>query len=207
LSAEEEFTSRLRRLQALARTGLHYCATEYDRDRYEEIERLAAALLADGRPEGIAALAEAWSGERGYVTPKIEVRGAHFTDDRVLLVLERADGLWTLPGGWADVGESPSRAVEKEFEQEAGLRVRAFKLAGLLDPKRDDGRPVLFHAWKALFLCEVLGGEVRGSYETAAVEYFPIEALPPLSLGRSTPAQIRRLHQHWRHRDLGTDFD
>jgi ADP-ribose pyrophosphatase YjhB (NUDIX family) len=207
LSAELAFVERLRRLQALARTGLHYCVNEYDRERYEEIERLAAALLADGRPAGIAALVEAWSGERGYVTPKVEVRGAHFSGDRVLLVLERADGLWTLPGGWADIGESPARAVEKEFEQEAGLRVRAVKLAGLLDPTRDDGRAVPFHAWKALFLCEVLGGEPRGSYETAAVEYFPVDALPPLSLGRSTPAQIRRLYEHWRHRDLATDFD
>lgn len=207
MSAEESFLDRLRRLQALARTGLHYCANEYDRDRYEAIERLVAELLADGRPEGIAALAEAWRAERGYVTPKVEVRGAHFDGDRVLLVRERLDGLWTLPGGWADIGESPSRAVEKEFEQEAGLRVRAFKLAGLLDPQHASVKPVLFHAWKALFLCEVLGGELRGSYETEAVEYFPVDALPPLSLGRSTPAQVRRLHEHWRHRDLPADFD
>jgi ADP-ribose pyrophosphatase YjhB (NUDIX family) len=207
LSAEDDFVGRLRRLQALARTGLHYCANEYDRERYEEIERLAAALLADGRPEGIAALAEAWGGERGYVTPKVEVRGAHFTGERVLLVRERADGLWTLPGGWADIGESPARAVEKEFEQEAGLRVRAVKLVGLLDPQQGTARPALFHAWKVLFLCEVLGGEPRGSHETDAVEYFPVDALPPLSLGRSTPAQIRRLFEHWCHRELASDFD
>ena len=196
-----------RRLHALARTGLHYCSGEYDRERYEAIERIAAELLADPGPGAAAArVLELWSREAGYVTPKVEVRGAVFRGAAVLLVRERADGLWTLPGGWADVGETPSQAVTREIEQESGIRSRAIALAALLDTRRQ-GRPGLFHSWKAMFLCEMLGGEPRGSYETDAAEFFDVERLPPMSLGRSTPAQVARLHEHWRKRPMPADFD
>jgi ADP-ribose pyrophosphatase YjhB (NUDIX family) len=124
------------RLQALARTGLHFCGSEYDRQRYEEIERIAAELAAGGRPADRDVLLALWRQETGYVTPKVEVRGASFRDGRVLLVRETADGHWTLPGGWADVGESPSQSIEKEIEQESGFRARAVKLAALYDRSR-----------------------------------------------------------------------
>jgi hypothetical protein len=103
-----------RRLHALARTGLHFCGNEYDRQRYEEIERIAAELLAGHDPADRDALLALWRGETGYVTPKVEVRGATFRDGRVLLMRETADGRWTLPGGWADVGESAGEAVARE---------------------------------------------------------------------------------------------
>jgi ADP-ribose pyrophosphatase YjhB (NUDIX family) len=181
-----------RRLHALARTGLNFCPGEYDRQRYEEIERIAAELR---------------SAEAGYVTPKIEVRGAVFRDGQVLLVHERADGLWTLPGGWADVGETPSQAVTREIEQESGFRTRAVALAALWDRNLHGGAPGLFHAWKAFFLCEITGGAARGSYETEAAGFFDVERLPAMSLGRSNPAQVARLHAHWLQRPLPADFD
>jgi len=196
-----------RRLHALARTGLHFCGNEYDRQRYEEIERIAAELLAGLDPADRDALLALWRGETGYVTPKVEVRGATFRDGRVLLVRETADGRWTLPGGWADVNESPSQAVEKEIEQESGFRARAVKLAALYDRSRHGHGESLFHGWKAFFLCEITGGEARGSYETDAVGFFVPDDLPPMSLGRSTPRQVARMLEHWRARALPTDFD
>ena len=196
-----------RRLHALARTGLHFCANGFDRERYEEIERIAVELVAGGEAPGAGEIRAAWRLEEGYVTPKVEVRGAAFRDGRVLLVREQLDGLWTLPGGWADVNETPSEAVEKEIEQEAGLRCRAVKLAALYDRGRHGHGQFLFHAWKAFFVCEILGGEPRGSYETDAVEFFALDALPPMSVGRSTPRQVLRMAEHWRERSLATDFD
>ncbi len=196
-----------RRLHALARTGLHFCGNEYDRQRYEEIERIAAELLAGRDPADRDALLALWRGETGYVTPKVEVRGATFRDGRVLLVRETADGRWTLPGGWADVNESPSQAVEKEIEQESGFRARAVKLAALYDRSRHGHGETLFHGWKAFFLCEITGGEARGSYETDAVGFFAPDDLPPMSLGRSTPRQVARMLEHWRERAQPTDFD
>src|SRR5271165_984119 len=101
-----------RRLQAIAQIGIEYCKDPYDLQRYEEIRRLAAEIAANGAglPDG-KTLAELFKNELGYATPKIDIRTAVFDGDRLLLVREREDGLWTLPGGWADVGESPSLAA------------------------------------------------------------------------------------------------
>jgi ADP-ribose pyrophosphatase YjhB (NUDIX family) len=197
----------VRRLQALARTGLHFCANEYDRERYEEIERIAAELMTGGDPAAGDELLDAWRRDGGYVTPKVEVRGAVFRDGRVLLVRETIDGRWTLPGGWADVNETPSEAVQKEIEQESGYRARAAKLAALYDRRRHGHGPSLQHCWKAFFVCELTGGDARGSYETDAVAFFDPAELPPMSLGRSTPAQVARMLAHWNDRSLATDFD
>ena len=105
------------------------------------------------------------------------------------------------------MGETPSQAVTREIEQESGIRSRVISLAALLDRRLHGPSPGLFHSWKAFFLCEMLGGEPRGSYETDAAEFFDIDGLPPMSLGRSTPAQVVRLHEHWRNQPLPADFD
>jgi ADP-ribose pyrophosphatase YjhB (NUDIX family) len=198
-----------RSLQALSRTGLHFCKDEYDRERYDAIERIAAELLAQGAGADAAGLRSDWARESGYVTPKVEVRGAVFRPDdgKVLLVRETADGFWTLPGGWADVNDSPSGAVRREIEQEAGFRVRVIKLAALYDRNAHGHTPSLHHSWKAFFLCEIVGGEARGSYETDGVDFFAPDALPPLSIGRCTPQQVLRMRLHFLRPEIPTDFD
>jgi ADP-ribose pyrophosphatase YjhB (NUDIX family) len=198
-----------RSLQALSRTGLHFCKDEYDRERYEAIERIASELLAAGAGADAAELRVEWSREGGYVTPKVEVRGAVFrpADGKGLLVRETADGLWTLPGGWADVNDSPSGAVRKEIEQESGFRVRVVKLAALYDRNAHGHAPSLHHSWKAFFLCEIEGGEARGSYETDGVDFFDPDELPPMSIGRCTPQQVMRMRQHFLRPEIPTDFD
>ncbi|MBK7903990.1 MAG: NUDIX hydrolase [Proteobacteria bacterium] len=198
-----------RGLQALARTGLHFCKDEYDRERYLAIECIASELLAAGAGVDPVELRAEWSRDGGYVTPKVEVRGAAFrpADGKVLLVRETADGLWTLPGGWADVNDSPSGAIRKEVEQESGFRVRVVKLAALYDRNVHGHTPSLHHSWKAFFLCEIEGGEARGSYETDGVEFFDPDELPPMSLGRCTPQQVMRMRQHFLRPEIPTDFD
>lgn len=198
-----------RRLLALSQTGLHFTREEYDRERYRELAEIAAQLLesACGSDRSLEQLGRTWFVEDGYATPKVDVRGAIFRDDTVLLVREAADGKWTLPGGWADVNDSPSTAVEKEIEQESGFTARAVKLAALYDRNKHEHPRYLFHAWKAFFICEITGGEARTSYETSGVEFFPVDALPELSTGRTTAAQIRRMYEHHRHREWGAEFD
>jgi len=200
---------RLRSLHALARTGLHFCKDAYDRERYEAIERIASELLAAGAGIDLDALRAEWSRDNGYVTPKVEVRGAVFraADGKVLLVRETADGLWTLPGGWADVNDSPAGAVRKEIEQESGFRVRVVKIAALYDRNAHGHTPSLHHSWKAFFLCEIEGGDARGSYETDGVDFFDPDELPPMSIGRCTPGQVLRMRQHFLRPEMPTDFD
>lgn len=196
-----------RRLLALAQAGLHFTPLEYDKERYREVVDIATRLLEidSGRPA--EQLRQAWFVEDGYATPKVDVRAAIFREDRVLLVHETTDGRWAMPGGWADVNDSPAQAVEKEIEQESGFIARAVKLAALHD-RNKHGHPSLFHhAWKVFFICDIVGGEARTSHETDGVEFFPLHALPELSSGRVTAAQIHRMYQHHLHRDWPTEFD
>jgi ADP-ribose pyrophosphatase YjhB (NUDIX family) len=198
-----------RSLQALARTGLHFGKDEYDRERYRAIGQIAAELLAAGSGASPAELRAEWELESGYITPKIEVRGAVFRPDdgKILMVRESADGLWTLPGGWADVNDSPSFAIRREIEQESGFETRVDKLAALYDRNSHGHTPSVHHSWKAFFICSITGGSARGSYETSAVEFFALDALPPMSLGRCTPRQVARMREHWVNPALPTEFD
>ncbi len=196
-----------RRLFALSQTGLHFTREEYDRERYREIAEIGAQMLANESAHAAESLKQTWFVEDGYATPKIDVRGAIYRDDRVLLVRETIDGKWTMPGGWADVNDTPAHAVEKEIEQESGFIARAVKLAALYDRNRHEHPPYLFHAWKAFFICDITGGSPRLSHETDGVDFFPLDALPELSTGRATAAQIQRMYAHHRQRELPTEFD
>ncbi|MGV9799596.1 NUDIX domain-containing protein [Mycobacterium sp. NPDC003449] len=142
------------------------------------------------------------------MTPKVSVRGAIFSSEgEVLLVRERADGLWTLPGGWCDVLESPSQAVVKEVREEAGLVVDAEKLVAVFDrDKQDVQPPPLFHVHQMFFLCRERGRVPRDLTETTAVEWFGVDALPPLSASVHE-VQIRLVHTHWLDPTLPTVFD
>jgi ADP-ribose pyrophosphatase YjhB (NUDIX family) len=196
-----------RKLQAIAQNGLYFSKDPFDRQRYAEIEQLAAAMLSAELDVPLAAVGTFWQGEHGYATPKVDVRGGVFRGAEVLLVRERSDGRWTLPGGWVDVNDAPSAAVAREILEESGYQARAVKLAALVDKLRHPHPPGVHHIYKLFFLCELTGGSAATSHETDAVGFFPVGALPELSTGRVLPAQIERLYQHQLDRSLPTDFD
>jgi ADP-ribose pyrophosphatase YjhB (NUDIX family) len=196
-----------RRLLALSQTGLHFTGEEYDRERYREIGDIATRLLELQGGVAAEAVRQAWFVEDGYAPPQLDVRGAVFRADRVLLVRESTDGKWALPGGWADVNDTPSYAILKEIEQETGFTARVVKLAAVYDRNKRNQPPYLFHSWKMLFVCEITSGAARTSYETTAVEFFPLDQLPELSTGRSNAEQIRRMYQHHLNPQLPTEFD
>lgn len=180
-----------REIQALAQTGHHYAHDDFERRRAERLLEIAAEIVAEhgNLPRDEARIA--FSTQPGYVTPKVDVRGAVFREEELLLVREAIDGGWTLPGGWADVGEGPRTAVEREVWEEAGLKVRALRLVGAYDANRVEGAMPLFHAYKLVFLCEVLGGELSPSPETTALGFFSLDSLPqPFSAHRTTPRHL-----------------
>lgn len=198
-----------RKVQAIAQNGLLFATDPFDRERYQQLEALVTSILASELALPPQQIRELWSHDAGYATPKVDVRGGVFEQDKVLLVRERSDGRWTLPGGWVDVNDSPSHAVEREVLEESGYRARAVKLAALLDKNNPaHGHPPgVHHIFKLLFLCELIGGRVPIGHETDAVDFFPVHQLPELSTGRSTRPQIERLYEHHRHRELPSDFD
>jgi ADP-ribose pyrophosphatase YjhB (NUDIX family) len=198
----------LRELAAMAQTGLAFTQDPYDRERYTRLREIVAELLRTPRLANPAFDPSVLLGnEQGYATPKVDVRGAAFREGRILMVRERSDGLWTLPGGWCDVNVSPSECVVKEIREESGFEARAVKLAALLD-RRKHPHPMQFHhIYKLYFLCELIGGQVATSIETDAADFFAEDALPPLSTGRITRGQIELMFRHERERDLPTTFD
>jgi ADP-ribose pyrophosphatase YjhB (NUDIX family) len=196
-----------RQAQAIAQNGLAFTQDPFDRERYTQLAELVAQLLAARLEVSPQTARELWQGEHGYATPKVDVRGGIFRDAQVLLVRERSDGCWTLPGGWVDVNDAPAAAVVREIREESGYQARALKLAALVDKNRHAHPPGIYHIYKLFFVCELLGGSAQPSAETDAVDFFPVHALPPLSLGRVLASQIERLYQHWREPGLPTDFD
>jgi ADP-ribose pyrophosphatase YjhB (NUDIX family) len=172
------------------------------------LRELAALLLAQGSVAEYEKIIELSRLEKGYATPKVDVRGAAFVDGRVLMVREISDGKWTLPGGWADVNQSAAECVAREISEESGFTARARKLAAVYDYQRSGHPPRHIDSiYKMFFICELNGGAARTSDETSAVDFFQRDALPPLSLGRATAAQIERTFQHHQRPDLPTDFD
>ncbi|MCB0307182.1 MAG: NUDIX domain-containing protein, partial [Calditrichaeota bacterium] len=145
--------------------------------------------------------------EAGYPTPKVDVRGAVFRNNQILLVRERSDGRWTLPGGWADVNETPAECVVKEVREESGYHTRAVKLLAVWDKSQHSHPEHFFHTYKLFFRCEITGGAPAESLETDGVDFFNEDNLPPLSTDRTTPEQIRRMFVHYRNPDLATEFD
>jgi ADP-ribose pyrophosphatase YjhB (NUDIX family) len=194
-------------LQTIASAGLTYSRDTFDRDRFEQIRVIAAEILSRHTDLVLPEAQARMCAEPGYVTPKVDVRAAIFDDDRVLLVQEVSDGRWSLPGGWADVGESPAEVAAREVREEAGLEVRVARLLAALDKRKHPHPPQLSYVYKLFFLCEVTGGTLQSSAETPRVEWFQRDALPPLSLDRVLPAQVERLFQHRDNPELPADFD
>ena len=195
---------------ALAQSGLFYAVNDYDTDRYRKLASLAAELLAAVTDESSAHWEMQLGGETGYATPKVDVRGAVVDDwERILLMRERSDGRWSLPGGWADPLDTPSRAVEREILEETGYSARAVKLVGCWDRDTQGHLPRLpFSIYKLFFLCEATG-DVRppDALETLEIGWFGLDELPDLSTGRISERQLTRVLAHRRDPLLPTEFD
>lgn len=196
-----------RKLQAIAQNGLTYTQNPFDVERYKSLQAIAAEIMATYANLEPKYVQDLFTREVGYATPKVDVRGAVFRDETILMVREREDGCWTLPGGWADVGDSPSEVVVKEVFEESGYHTRAVKLLAIYDRDRHGHPPLAHYVYKLFFHCEIISGEALPSIETDEVAFFKENEIPQLSLGRVVPNQITRIFQHYRHPDLPTDFD
>jgi ADP-ribose pyrophosphatase YjhB (NUDIX family) len=196
-----------RQLRSISQYGLTYTKDAYDRERFEAIAAVASDIATHLTAATVGEVEATLKLEAGPPTPKLDVRAAVFQGDAILLVREAGDGLWSLPGGWMDIDESPARAAERETKEESGYDCRATKLIAVWDRNRHPHPPMLLHVYKLFFLCELFGGAPTLSHETTEVAFFPLESLPPLSTGRVLRAQIECAFRHRATPELPTEFD
>lgn len=185
-----------REIQSLSQTGLTYTTKDYDTQRYSRLMEIAAEIVQNHTNLDKTQLLDNFLAQPGYATPKIDVRGAVIRDGKILLVQERTDKGWCMPGGWADVGELPSQSMIREVWEESGFEVVARKVIGLYDANRGAIPLEFYHAYKIVFLCEIVGGQARPSEETLAVDFFSFEDLPPLSRFRTNDLHIAEVQAH-----------
>jgi ADP-ribose pyrophosphatase YjhB (NUDIX family) len=179
----------------MARVGAAFANNPFDAKRYGELAAIAREMLAELSARDPELIPDLYLPDEGYVTPKVDVRGAVFDEaGRLLLVREVADARWSLPGGWADVGDSPTQGVEREIREESGYDAKVTHLVGVFDAHV---RWAAFSAYKVVFRAELVGGTAGGDHETFGVDFFPPDALPPISSRRTPPRVIAAVFAHW----------
>ncbi|MEC5423466.1 NUDIX hydrolase N-terminal domain-containing protein [Virgibacillus sp. C22-A2] len=191
METAEQIKLWARDLRSIAQTGLAYGSDVFDRERYHQINETAIQMLSHISGINAEEVTELLPIETGYTTPKVAVRGVVIKNSKILMVKEAADGLWCLPGGWCDVGLSPSENIEKEIIEETGLRTKTTKLLSFFDQTKTRPSVTMQYIYTIYFKCEIISGELKNSIETNDVAFFAYNELPPLSKERITPDQIK----------------
>jgi ADP-ribose pyrophosphatase YjhB (NUDIX family) len=195
-----------REIFSLSQAGLTYSQNEFDIVRYKRLQEITAEMIASQSELETEAVLASFSMQAGYITPKIDVRGAVVHEGKILLIQERADDRWAMPGGWADLGNTPAAVAEREVWEESGYRVQPEKVVAVLDGNRIEPME-FYHCFKIIFLCKLLGGEPRISHETLAVDFFDPNELPSLSLFRTSEDMVKEVFAHIRDPLRRTAFD
>jgi len=196
-----------REIQALSQTGLAYSDNDFDTQRYQRLTEITAEIVQSYTGFPKEPLLQNFLAQPGYATPKVDVRGAVIRDGKILLVQERSDERWCMPGGWADVGEIPSEMVVREVWEESGFEVVPRKVIGVYDANRGGIPLEFYHAYKIVFQCEIAAGEARPSNETLAVGFFSPDDLPPLSSARTNERHLAEVFAHYRDYNRPAAFD
>jgi ADP-ribose pyrophosphatase YjhB (NUDIX family) len=196
---EKELIVLAQRIRALSQNGLTYSLSEYDTERYEELLHISDQIISSVTGLDEERISSSYIVSKEYTTPKVDVRAVVFNrQDEILLVREQADGLWSLPGGWADVGYSPKEIAQKEVKEETGLEVHPVRLLSVADMSKHPHPPIPFYVYKFFILCELTGGEFTQAFDILDKGFFPPAHLPPLSLERVLPEQIAAAYEYYK---------
>jgi ADP-ribose pyrophosphatase YjhB (NUDIX family) len=178
------------RLQSIAQAGLTFTDNSYDLDRYKKIRELSVEILNEYTNVSKDKITDLFANETGYQTPKTDIRSAVFNYDKILLVREKIDGAWSMPGGWADVNSSPSESAVRECLEEAGAVVRPKRIIAIHVANKHNNPLSPYTIYKIFFECELIENKFIENTETLEAGFFPLDGLPLLSTDRTTKAQI-----------------
>lgn len=185
-----------KRVKALADTGSIYAQNEYDKERYNELQAISLEMLSIVAEKPLSVLHDFFMPSKDYPTPKVDVRGLVLNGAKeILLVKEKLDGKWSLPGGWGEIGFSPSEVIVKEIKEETGLTARVSRLLAVYDKKCHPHPPQPFYVYKIVFLCKIVEGDIRTSFDIHEARYFDLKNLPEISEDRILKSQIEQLYQ------------
>lgn len=188
-----ELLNSQRQMLALIQSGLHYTKEPFERDRYEKLEQILLEQMATTTNTKVADLTAALTQDQGYITPKADVRALIVKNQQILMVQDKPTGEWSLPGGFADVGYTPTENIIREVFEETGLQVTVQGLLDIFDTAKRTDIPQPFQYYKMVFACQPVAGHFAENIETEQIAYFALDKLPALSLNRTTKEQLTTL--------------
>ncbi|TMU55325.1 NUDIX hydrolase [Flagellimonas algicola] len=192
----KEQLNLIKRIKALAEAGLVFTQDDYDKERYEELKNISLKLMAFVADEPMEVIQDFFMPQQDYPTPKVDVRGFVLNEkDEILMAKESVDGKWTIPGGWADIGITPSEIAVKEIEEETGLKTEVVRFLGVYDKQVHPHPPEPYYIYKLMFLCRITGGELKAGFDMLDAGFFPLDQLPELSQERILESQLKHLFQ------------
>ena len=202
------YFEKIKRIQALAEIGLEFSDNNFDRERYSEIKDIVLQMLEKMTNIPIEKIIPVIEEKNGYKTPKVDVRAVVFNENgKILLVQEKADNCWSMPGGWSDISYSPKEVAEKECLEEAGIKVKAVKLLGILDKQKQKLPPSFEYTYKILLLCKKLSDDIKTGPETSDVGWYSENELPVLSAPRNNTAIVKMMFEFFRGSRTEAIFD
>ncbi|MBE7106277.1 NUDIX hydrolase [Bacillus cereus] len=191
----------VKQIQSIAQAGLTYSRDVYDIERFQQLRDISIAMMSNYTKTDWEVVENLFASETGYQTPKVDIRAVIFQNEKLLFVKEKSDGKWALPGGWADVGYTPTEVAAKEVFEETGYEVDHFKLLAIFDKEKHQPSPSATHVYKIFIGCEIVGGEKKLSIETEDIDFFSENEIPDLSIARNTEWQIKEMFAFMKDRN------
>jgi ADP-ribose pyrophosphatase YjhB (NUDIX family) len=194
-------------LQSIAQAGLTFSTDRYDLDRYEKIRNIVVEILHEYTEIDHKKIRELFASETGYQTPKVDIRASVFKDNKILMIKEKVDGAWALPGGWADVNTSVSESAIRECSEEAGAVVKPKRIIAIHLANKHNKLDSPFTIYKIFVECELVENCFKENTETLDAQFFEADKLPELSFERNTPDQIKMCFEAKKCKVFETIFD
>lgn len=205
---QDEIINSAKRLKSIADIGLLYAKDGYDVERYNEIREISLDLMGLLIDEPVSTVTNFYKTETDYPTPKVDIRAFVLNKKKqILLVKERSDGLWSLPGGWADIGLTPSEVAAKEVKEETGLDVTPLSIVAVFDKKCHPHPPQAFYVYKFIIHCEMYTSDISVGFDMLEAAFFDMDKLPALSENRILSSQIEMVYEHLKEGNKDTLFD